>query len=677
LSDAKYVVVVDPATLPAGYTQTGDPEANNDNQGAATVSGGGSVLTMDFGYKPPASAHAVSGTVWNDNGAGGGVSGNGIQDGTEPGIPNVSVCLYDSTGTTSLVCTTTNATGDYTFPGVANGTYVVKVNPTTLPTPAYSQTGDPDPTKDNKTTVVVSGANVVDKDFGYREILGSISGRVCEGDGNGDCVPTEPGLVTTVTLIYAGADGILGTGDDVSTSTTTNANGDYTFPSLAPGQYQIVETNPLNFAGLADADGGNPDIISLVLALGQNAVNQDFEDLRVDTGFIGDKVWWDVDKNGVQDAGEPGIPGVTVELLKNGNLIKTTTTDANGLYGFTGLPDGAYEVRILSTEFAAGGTLENWTASPMNIGADNLDSDGDPTTHVAPVTLTGSVGTADTDFGFTIASSYTVTKTLTSANPSRLGEEVKFSITITNTGKTWISTLPMQDSYNNTYLTYGFGGTFATPDTFDHVNDGVLNWTDLTAASPYGFGADIAPGETKTVLISFTARADTSALGLSGVANTVDVSNVVVDPDGPTGPLPPKAPPLPTGTTTANVAIYTPTGVTFEWFDAVVESDGVLVNWRTASETGIVGFNVLRQPDGATGFATVNAELLVAEHAGRNLGAAYAFRDTGLLPGAYSYRVEVSKLDGSTEPYGRVEVIVLAPAPAGPGLRLWLPLVSR
>ncbi len=274
----------------------------------------------------------------------------------------------------------------------------------------------------------------------------------------------------------------------------------------------------------------------MLLGLGDNVVDQDFEDLLVDVGYIGDMVWWDIDGDGLQDAGEPGIPGVTVELLKNGSVINTTATDAYGIYAFTALPAGDYEVRILSNEFAAGGTLENWTASPLNVGTDEaVDSDGDLITHVAPVTLTSGQGTTSVDFGFGIASGYTLTKTLTSDNPSRLGQPVTFAIVIVNTGNTWLSTLPLQDTYNSTYLTYGFGSTFATPDTVDHVNDGVLDWTDLTAAAPYGFGADIAPGQTVTVSISFTARADTSALGPAGVVNTVNVANAVADPDGPAG----------------------------------------------------------------------------------------------------------------------------------------------
>jgi hypothetical protein len=67
------------------------------------------------------------------------------------------------------------------------------------------------------------------------------------------------------------------------------------------------------------------------------------------TGEIGDFVWND-DGNGCQDAGEPGIPGVKVELYggcgvnKGATPIATTTTDANGLYLFTGLCAGDYTV---------------------------------------------------------------------------------------------------------------------------------------------------------------------------------------------------------------------------------------------------------------------------------------------------------------------------------------------
>ena len=64
---------------------------------------------------------------------------------------------------------------------------------------------------------------------------------------------------------------------------------------------------------------------------------------------IGDTVWNDLNGNGIQDQGEPGIAGVTVNLLDaNGVVIKgkTTTTDANGKYFFN-VDNGSYYVQVV------------------------------------------------------------------------------------------------------------------------------------------------------------------------------------------------------------------------------------------------------------------------------------------------------------------------------------------
>jgi len=65
-------------------------------------------------------------------------------------------------------------------------------------------------------------------------------------------------------------------------------------------------------------------------------------------GVIGDFVWLDTNGNGCQDANEPGMNGVTVDLFSgcdaNKTLIGTTTTDQNGHYQFTGLCAGNYSV---------------------------------------------------------------------------------------------------------------------------------------------------------------------------------------------------------------------------------------------------------------------------------------------------------------------------------------------
>lgn len=91
-------------------------------------------------------------------------------------------------------------------------------------------------------------------------------------------------------------------------------------------------------------------------------------------GALGDFVWHDLDADGIQDAGEPGIPGVTTRLYDcAGNLVATTTTNANGLYLFTSLAAGGYRVEFVQPA--------GFVFSPADQGAnDAVDSDANTTT---------------------------------------------------------------------------------------------------------------------------------------------------------------------------------------------------------------------------------------------------------------------------------------------------------
>ncbi len=80
--------------------------------------------------------------------------------------------LYASDGTTLLATTTTNENGNYYFGGLnPTATYVVKVDPTTLPNGGAGLTNsiDPDGGTDNQSTVDLSTSGPVnlDQDFGY------------------------------------------------------------------------------------------------------------------------------------------------------------------------------------------------------------------------------------------------------------------------------------------------------------------------------------------------------------------------------------------------------------------------------------------------------------------------------------------------------------------------------
>ena len=92
------------------------------------------------------------------------------------------------------------------------------------------------------------------------------------------------------------------------------------------------------------------------------------------TAAIGDFVWHDLNMDGIQDAGEPGIPGVTVNLRNcAGDLLGTMVTDASGYYLFSGLTPGSYMVEF---------TLPSgYVFSPQDQGGnDGVDSDADVTT---------------------------------------------------------------------------------------------------------------------------------------------------------------------------------------------------------------------------------------------------------------------------------------------------------
>ncbi len=98
------------------------------------------------------------------------------------------------------------------------------------------------------------------------------------------------------------------------------------------------------------------------------------------TATIGNRVWQDTNKDGIQDDGEPGLAGVSVTLFTSDNVaVATTVTDSQGLYLFEDVLPGAYYVQV--------DALPGYVFSPPNAGGDAaLDSDADAA-GIMPVTL--------------------------------------------------------------------------------------------------------------------------------------------------------------------------------------------------------------------------------------------------------------------------------------------------
>ena len=137
----------------------------------------------------------------------------------------------------------------------------------------------------------------------------------------------------------------------------TDAEGKYSFSGLPLGEYTVSVVDPTSgpLAGTKPTEaytGRYKTSADVTIAEATGSV------IDVNFGFVkpasvGDYTWMDVNRDGVQDADEPALPGVTVTLTRadgsavtdaSGNPVAAVTTDANGKYMFENLLPGDYKV---------------------------------------------------------------------------------------------------------------------------------------------------------------------------------------------------------------------------------------------------------------------------------------------------------------------------------------------
>ncbi|HAR6720985.1 TPA: YSIRK-type signal peptide-containing protein, partial [Staphylococcus aureus] len=161
----------------------------------------------------------------------------------------------------------------------------------------------------------------------------------------------------------------------------TKEDGSYLIPNLPNGDYRVEFSNlPKGYEVTPSKQGNNEELDSNGLSSVITVNGKD--NLSADLGIykpkynLGDYVWEDTNKNGVQDKDEKGISGVTVTLKdENDKVLKTVTTDENGKYQFTDLNNGTYKV-----EFE---TPSGYTPTSVTSGNDTeKDSNGLTTTGV-------------------------------------------------------------------------------------------------------------------------------------------------------------------------------------------------------------------------------------------------------------------------------------------------------
>lgn len=262
---------------------------------------------------------------------------------------------------------------------------------------------------------------------------------------------------------------------------------------LAPGESYTTTVN-FDVTGSADVtDSYNTALVSGAV----DADNQPVSSVSTTIDFpcyrparIGDRVWEDLDGDGVQDAGEPGVAGVVVRLTRPYGPVITATTSITGFYSFTMLPPGNYTVNVDAATVPSG----------MVLTTANLPHE---------ITLAAGENYDTADFGYQFQADLAVTKS-DNPDPVIAGRTLTYTLVITNNGPAVAYDVSLTD-------TLPAGITFASASPAQDSGPNPLVWNVGT----------LAVGATRTYTV--VATVDSSTTGPT-ISNTAVVGSSVVDP---------------------------------------------------------------------------------------------------------------------------------------------------
>jgi fimbrial isopeptide formation D2 family protein/uncharacterized repeat protein (TIGR01451 family) len=317
---------------PAGYLDGRDAVgslggvAGDDRTAAIPVPAGAAGAGYDFGELLPAS---LAGSAFVDR------DGDGVRDAGEPGIGGVTITLVgvDDRDRPSRLTTETAADGAYRFGGLRPGLYEVSESQPAAYRDGRDAAGSAGgEAGDDVVRRVGLGAGVAAGGYTFGERGASLAGTIyLDGRNHGERDPGEGGQGGVEVRLFDEAGRLVAT-------TRTATDGSYRFDDLPAGRYRVVETVPDRFGHTT------PVALDVDLTLGGRAGL----DFGLSAGSLAGTVYRDANANGVRDAGEPGIAGVTIALRgvdAAGRAVgRTAVTAADGSYRFDALLGGTYTV---------------------------------------------------------------------------------------------------------------------------------------------------------------------------------------------------------------------------------------------------------------------------------------------------------------------------------------------
>lgn len=362
---------------------------------------------------------------------------------------------------------------------------------------------------------------------------------------------------------------------------------------------------------------------------------------------IGNRVWNDVNGNGIQDAGEKGLNAVAVILRSPGpdGIYNTgddqswqATTNANGNYAFdnsnvvtadtrkpanwtgiTGiLPGYDYQVQIDTTQTA----LTAFHVTQANVSAntlDNIDNDGT----VSGIYMVASINTnfvnQDLDFGF--------------RNTTAIGNFVWDDLDgngVQNPGETGIAgmVVKLYDNSNNV-----FDSTATDANGYYSINSirPANNYYVVFSNLPYGknFSPQYAGGT------SANDNSKTDAFGRTGFFN-LSADQIITNLDAGVKAI-------------SNVTLP----ITLLNFTATKMADKAILQWSTATEINSSYTAVERSANGNT-FLPIGR---IAAGGNRSVTTDYNFTDAAPATAENYYRLKMVSSNGAVQ-YSAVRLVV-------------------
>ncbi|MDP1906127.1 MAG: SdrD B-like domain-containing protein, partial [Pseudomonadota bacterium] len=417
---------------------------------AISVAAGANLSGYLFGEK----GGAISGYVYLDLNNDGSKVGAG-----EIGIANVRLTLSGRTRSGADVCALTTCTTDTE----ADGSYRFNALPLADGT-GYTLTETQPAYQDGKETAGSLGGNVDNSSFtndaaqnrisaiplitasdatGYNfgEIgNGRISGIVYWDVNRNGLRETADVLLPGVELTLTGIDTL---GDPIPPRVAiTAANGTWAFTLLRPGTYTVTETQPLDYAegvntvgtgtGTPGVSGGNSQITGIVLGGVDRADGYLFGEF---TNSISGYVYVDTNHDGIKDAGEPPLSGVTISLTgttASGAVVsRTTITGGDGGYSFSEVKNGSYTL----TETQPAAYLDGReTAGSQGGNVDNASFTANAAQNrIGGIAFNAGSASSGNNFGEQATIDLSLTKTASNMAP-QVGSNLTFTVSVANAG---------------------------------------------------------------------------------------------------------------------------------------------------------------------------------------------------------------------------------------------------